>query len=201
MRISEGEQNKIITLHYERKHNEIMKILLKMYNGNYEDILDKHFILKNICLISKKIEDAKLCESDRDYTISKYYFNKAYENIEPFKYNYLAKYYEIVWLKLSLYDKEISNKDKILIYEDMYEYYKNIKYKRNEIAILINIYKLQNRISEIPSLIYEIDDFEDSDINDMIRDILQECRTFGGTYYNEAINIITNSKIGNYITL
>lgn len=175
------------------KFDKVTRKLIKINNRGYNHVLDKHFIFKNLALTYKKLNRVE---------ISKYYLNLGLNNIESEKLVSPVEYYELQWLNVELNKDLLSSEQMLVIYEDMHEYYKEIKHKRNEIGVLINIYKLQNKFDEIPNLIYEIDNFEDIDMKDMIKDILQECRTFGDTYYNKAQCIINDmKKDGNYITL
>lgn len=200
MEISVGEKNEIIELYILGELRKAIRKLAILYNKDIDNVLDRNFVLKNLALINKKIEYDKINECERDFSIVNFYLKEALENIKPYKNEYLKQYYELVWLDIELNKDNWGVSETISKYTELYIYFKNIGHKRNEIGLLVNIYKLENRIEEIPNLIYEIEDFTDSETKDMIKDILQECRTFGDTYYRKALNILNQVKINNHIT-
>lgn len=195
-----GEKNEIRELHYQNNHEEAVRRLVKLYNMKYDSPMDIYFILYNLALYNMKIE-RKRNETQADYTVSMYYLNKAYDYFKPIKKQYEVQYHNIIWVEIEINKNIWDNKKLISKYYELHNYYKGIDYKRNEIGTLINIYKLQNKYDKIIKLVYEVLDYDDKDSIEMLYNILQECKAFGDTYYNKALNIINENNGGNYIAL
>lgn len=179
-------------LYKEGDFKRLSKILLKAYNKNYTDILDKHFILKNITLVYKKM---KL------YDISKYYLNLALENIKDKKETYSIEYYDLQWLYIELNKDDLNEEQMINIYEEMVKYHKERGNKRHYYVLQNNLYLLRKEYYNMESLLIDVcnDDFILR--KDAINEILQDFKTLGDTYYNIALKIINKSNANNFITL
>lgn len=195
-----GEKNEIRELHYQNNHEEAVRRLMKLYNMKYDSPMDVYFILYNLALYNKKLEKNRN-ELEEDYPISRYYLNKAYDYFKPIKKQYEVQYHNIIWVEIEI-NKNRWDKEKLISkYYELHKYYKAINYKRNEIGTLINIYRIQNDYGKIIDLVYEVLRYDDKDSVEMLDNILQECKTFGDTYYNKALNIISESKNDNCITM
>lgn len=197
MKISVGEKVEIRKLFYEGEYTKAINKLAKLYNKNLEKKEDKYFILYNLSLYNMKLDKQR---NEFEFKIANYYLSELYEFITPLKNNMEVEYYNTVWLDTEM-NKTIYTKD-ILIdkYEKLLEYYKRINCKRCEIGILINIYKIQNKYDDIVNLVYEVNSYKDNDMVEMLDELLQECKTFGDTYYKKALNILNQIKIDNCIT-
>ena len=194
MKISKGEKLELTALFIDNDLENIIKKLIKMYNNNegYEDILDNHFILKNLALTLKKA---------KRYEISKYYLKLAIENIESEKENYLLQYYELQWLNIELNGDKMNKKQIMSTYRKMYEYYKKNNHERNTYVILSSIYKLNQECEKMEGLLCEVVEKEFSQKEDAIKEILQDFKSFGDTYYTTALKIVNQSNRNNFIVL
>lgn len=196
MEIQVGEKNIIREMYYNRKYNDAIKRLMILYNKGYSDPMDNYFILYNLALYNMKYEREN-CSND--FTIAKYYISEAHKYFEPIKDRYEVEYHNIIWASIEMYKYEITNDETINMYTILYEYFKKIGYKRNEIGMYINILKFQGEYDMIPEILIDIKDSNDEEILDLIKDILQECNILGNTYYERALNIINERK--NYVAL
>ena len=164
--------------------DKVTRKLVKMYNKNYEYVLDKNFILKNLALVYKKTNMIE---------ISRYYLNLGIENIKSEKLTFPVEYYELQWLNIELNKDRLDNEQMLNIYTDMYEYYKKLGHKRNEYCLLCNIYRLKKEYGYMEDLLYEVYNSEFENIDDTIKEILQDFKVLGDTYYNKALKIINKS--------
>lgn len=186
MKISKGEKVELKELFEANDLNNVIRKLVKMYNRKYDDIIDIHFILKNLALTYKKVEQ---------FDISRNYLNLAIENIKSQKDNYPIDYYELQWLNIELNKNNMKDEEMIEIYEDMYSYYKKIEHKRNEYCLLCNIYRLKKEYDSMEKLLYDVCNSNFNNIEDTIKEILQDFKSLGDTYYSKALKIINKSKV------
>ena len=194
MELTMGDKNEIRDLYYRGKYNEAIKRLAKLYNMNYNFIDDKFFIFYNLALYNMKFEKTK---DIPDFKIANYYLNEAYNAFEPIKDEKESEYKKIVWLDTEINKNTLPKNILLKKYKELHEYFKKIECKTCEIGILINIYRLEEIYDDILNLIYDILDSNDSDIEEMLNQLLQECKSFGDTYYEKALKIIKNTKVGN----
>lgn len=172
--------------------DKVARKLIKMNNKKYDDVLDKHFILKNLALTYKKLNK---------FEISRYYLGLGLENIKSEKLLLHVEYYELQWLNIELNKDLLNDKEKLEIYEDMYKYYKEINYKRNECCLLCNIYRLNKEYDNMRRLLCEVCNSDFEEIDDAIKEILQDFKLLGDTYYTEAIKIVKKNYRNNFMVL
>jgi len=202
VRISVGEKNEVIEQYKLGNLEDAIKLLIKLNNKRYEHVRDKHFIYKTLVVLYKKIEEGKDIQ-DRDYTIANYYLNNAYNNIKEYKDSYEDEYYEIIWLHVGINESTLSNDILLSYYKEIKEYYDKIDYRRNSIALQINISKIEKDYWTIIDCLLEVIEYnDDGDFYGMKDAILQEIEnTFGDTYLNLAIKTITDKIKDNHIAL
>ena len=172
--------------------NKVTRKLVKMNNRNHNYVLDKHFILKNLALTYKKL---------KKFEISRYYLNLGLENIESEKLISPVEYYDLQWLNIELNKDTLNDKQMLEIYEDMYKYYKKIDHKRNEYCLLCNIYRLKKEYDNMEELLYEVCNLDFKNIDDAIKEILQDFKLLGDTYYAQALKIVNKSYRNNFMML
>ncbi|WP_346938097.1 hypothetical protein [uncultured Clostridium sp.] len=172
--------------------NKVTRKLVKMNNRNHDYVLDKHFIFKNLALTYKKL---------KKFEISRYYLNLGLENIESEKLISPVEYYDLQWLNIELNKDTLNDKQMLEIYEDMYKYYKKIDHKRNEYCLLFNIYRLKKEYDNMEELLYEVCNLDFKNIDDAIKEILQDFKLLGDTYYAQALKIVNKSYRNNFMML
>lgn len=173
---------KLTELFIQGNLQELSKELRKLLNEDYTDILDIHYIYKNLSIIHKKLGD---------FDISKYYLKQAMDNI-PTPAIYALQYYELEWLYVGLYKETLTKEDKLHRYLEMYRYYESMGQKRNTYCLQCDICILENNIPglfKVLDIVCSEPPFLQKD--DTIKEILNEVKkSLGATYYSEALSIV-----------
>lgn len=174
---------KLTELYIQGNLQELSRELRKLLNEDYTDILDVHYIYKNLTIIYKKLGN---------FDISKYYLKQAMNNIDT-PAIYASEYYELEWLYVGLYKESLTKKDKLHRYLGMHRYYESMGQKRNTYCLQCDICALQDDIPGLFKVLYTVcsePPFLQKD--DTIKEILNDVKSLGTTYYSEALSIVQN---------